>query len=385
MKILYYLQINVIGLIILGIILRNQSRSIGISLEKQYFSKLGHSLIMILIFDSFMWIFDGSSVAYGTFLNITATSVYYILNCLVPYLWFLYTLVYFHLYHEIMQKYKWLIAMPFILNTGLILINISYPIVFQMDELNLYHRFAGYILTVMFAFLYLIASALITIKKLKESTVVIEKQKCHAMLFFPLLPAVAAILQSLFYGISIIWIFATLAFLIVFVNVQNQQISTDILTGLNNRYQFDRYLDHLFSNHELKQNSALMILDVNKFKLINDTYGHLNGDKALIIIAQVLKKACANTNSFLARYGGDEFAIICEAKQSHQIYQRIQSCLLQTNQSKVHPYELSLSCGYAFGSDVNGHIDELIAAADQAMYLEKQKRTTQSELKKAHP
>ena len=73
---------------------------------------------------------------------------------------------------------------------------------------------------------------------------------------------------------------------------QDRAVSVDFLTGLNNRKELMRYLGRLFEKtDELDQNLGLIFIDINDFKGINDTYGHNQGDKALLTVASCLKKA----------------------------------------------------------------------------------------------
>ncbi|WP_233864099.1 GGDEF domain-containing protein [Paraburkholderia adhaesiva] len=87
--------------------------------------------------------------------------------------------------------------------------------------------------------------------------------------------------------------------------------NTDGLTGLANRLWFDQILESEWAR--LKRSGAplsVILLDVDHFKLFNDTYGHIAGDACLKQIAQVLKEACRSTSDFVARYGGEEFIVL---------------------------------------------------------------------------
>ena len=94
--------------------------------------------------------------------------------------------------------------------------------------------------------------------------------------------------------------------------VINLQVSVDKLTQVNNRQNLLSYLSYKINNHE--ETVYLIMMDIDKFKTINDTYGHLAGDDALICVAKALKQACAQFKKrpFIARYGGDEFVVILE-------------------------------------------------------------------------
>ena len=178
------------------------------------------------------------------------------------------------------------------------------------------------------------------------------------------------------YGLSLIWISTTISMLMIFVNIQNQQINTDSLTGLNNRLQFDKYLYFKTKDTNSKDVLSLIMIDVDKFKQINDTHGHLAGDKALVCVGELLKKSCKNKNVFISRYGGDEFAIIYQTRQLanvHKLIALIQQNIQAYNMSNNEVFNLSLSIGFAIWKR-NYSIDTLISLADDSMYQIKRKK-----------
>ena len=112
------------------------------------------------------------------------------------------------------------------------------------------------------------------------------------------------------------------------------------------------------------------MMDVDEFKTINDTYGHLAGDDALTCVAKALKQACAQFKKrpFIARYGGDEFVVILEgtADDVAVVEERIQTEAASFN-GPDRPYVIGLSIGIA--AYVQGMTtQELIAAADEELY-----------------
>jgi diguanylate cyclase (GGDEF)-like protein len=129
-------------------------------------------------------------------------------------------------------------------------------------------------------------------------------------MMFSVPPILGGIVQGLFYGTSLTWPSVIVSFVIVYIYVLNRQISTDALTGLNNRRMLKRYLD-LETNYADKDSRLFLImLDADNFKSINDTFGHAAGDRALTQIAEILKALCNQRDCFLSRLGGDEFTIV---------------------------------------------------------------------------
>ena len=179
----------------------------------------------------------------------------------------------------------------------------------------------------------------------------------------------AQILFSLTTPIFCFW--CTLIILFVYLNSQNQLISTDPLTSLNNRNQLQRYLQ---LQRDAKDSYVIMV-DVDHFKQINDTYGHVEGDKALIIISRALKQACGRLKMsiFLCRYGGDEFMMIAQTQKPDDVLKVVRDCLQEqiANREDSQTYTIEVSLGYARWDGNVANFKDCVAHADQKMYEDK--------------
>lgn len=144
----------------------------------------------------------------------------------------------------------------------------------------------------------------------------------------------------------------------------------DKLTGLLNREAFESLIDFYRTSNE---KMALLIIDVDKFKNVNDTYGHKVGDMALKRVADLLHQSF-RSNDFPVRYGGDEFVVLMidiEISQRTIIEQKINYIneLLQNPENDELP-RLSISVGVAFSR--KGYYDGLFKHADDALYVTKE-------------
>ncbi|ACX74413.1 GGDEF family protein [Fibrobacter succinogenes subsp. succinogenes S85] len=152
--------------------------------------------------------------------------------------------------------------------------------------------------------------------------------------------------------------------------MQNQLISTDSLTMLNNR---NRLHDYLHQPREEKDSFVIMV-DVDHFKQINDTYGHAEGDRALIIVSQALKKACERLGSsmFLCRYGGDEFLMIAQTEVPDDVVKEVRNCLQEEVAKSVsRSYKIEASMGFARWDGNPESFKESMINADKRMYEDK--------------
>lgn len=148
-----------------------------------------------------------------------------------------------------------------------------------------------------------------------------------------------------------------------------QRAEHDALTGLINRGAFEQ-MKKLFTTNPVRL--ALLIIDVDKFKGINDNFGHEVGDLILIKVATALKESF-RTSDYPARIGGDEFAVIVvdvDEKEKEIILAKIE----KINHKLMNPTEglppVSLSVGGAFSK--RGFVDELYTCADRALYVVKE-------------
>ena len=148
---------------------------------------------------------------------------------------------------------------------------------------------------------------------------------------------------------------------------------TDFLTNLPNRRSFEERLeDELRRSYRYKHRFVLAMMDLDGFKLKNDTYGHPVGDRVLIQIAELLSSAVRDTD-FLARVGGDEFALLMPETDlftGRHVVQRIQKDLsrLELKYSDGESGSLTISAGFsAYPIDENTP-SGLFHIADQKLY-----------------
>ena len=153
---------------------------------------------------------------------------------------------------------------------------------------------------------------------------------------------------------------------------------TDELTGLYNRRGLLTMGEHqLKLARRNKRRLLLMYADLDNMKRINDKFGHMEGDAALIEAADILRQVFRESD-IIARIGGDEFVILAvesDGSQSNAMINRIHQRCILANLRKARPYVLAMSAGSAeFDPGQPTTLEELVAQADRAMYAEKQKR-----------
>ena len=154
---------------------------------------------------------------------------------------------------------------------------------------------------------------------------------------------------------------------------------TDALTGAYNRRFFDEMLKQQIALAKRRDESlGLVIVDLDYFKKVNDTYGHIVGDQVLQQISRIMKNSIRSSD-VLARYGGEEFVIVMPSidltnalKKAEGIRQHIESVRFNVD-TFGRSIQITISIGVASFPEHGAEYDALVAAADSALYKAKEK------------
>jgi diguanylate cyclase (GGDEF)-like protein len=166
------------------------------------------------------------------------------------------------------------------------------------------------------------------------------------------------------------------------IALQHQLISQalhDPLTGIHNRNYFNRVIElEEIRARRLDSSIGFIMVDIDDFKLVNDRYGHMTGDKVLREVAGILENALRKTDLVL-RYGGDEFLIILTRMtrdHCHKVEDRINTAMKASHTLHMAGGEqISASMGHAFWTpEAAESIDEVLGLADSLMYRNKRKK-----------
>lgn len=156
-----------------------------------------------------------------------------------------------------------------------------------------------------------------------------------------------------------------------------QLATTDELTKLSNRRGFETLANHTLTVCErMKRAATVLFFDLNGFKAVNDTFGHAEGDRALVTFSEVLIH-CMRHSDVVGRLGGDEFVVLltsATAAETQAILSRMQEELTRKNQEGKRGYDIRFSVGMVeFDLETHKDIHGVLAAADSAMYRDKLK------------
>lgn len=282
---------------------------------------------------------------------------------IIGYCWCLFVEYHIHRNFERIKKKSRILAIPLIIATILIIINLlGTGIIFDISKENVYTRGPMNFILYIFVFIYYIES-IYTVHKAKYDSILVE--------FFPIyyfiIPCmIGTMIQGFFFGVSTIWLCVAIAFIIVYIEIQISISFIDDLSGLYNRKYMNHYLNKL--QNDKPKHVYGFLMDINDSKAINDTYGHLKGDYALIQFGIILQHSI-DKDSVAIRMGGDEFVIFAKLKSDEEalaLKKQIKYNVRQFNLKSKEPFHLSFSIGIAKYNGKN--IDAFLSAMDDSMY-----------------
>ncbi|MGI6161260.1 MAG: GGDEF domain-containing protein [Christensenellales bacterium] len=306
------------------------------------------------------------------FLTYFFNTLLMIIDVIPAMLWTAY--VTYHISRDIIRldKINVPILLIFIINTALSISNIKTGWYFSIGADNLFIRGPLYWLNVAFSSIGVVYSTIIVALNRKK----LERGLYKGLIVFAVPGAVGAILQLFYEGGAITWAGLSVSVLTVYFNIQNKTINTDYLTGAYNRRQLDHYLTDMIENRGKKSFAAILI-DLDRFKQINDKYGHSVGDSVLCAAAKLLRE-CVRADDFIARYGGDEFCVVIEdidvMDKLEEVVRRIKYRFAKYNHSSYEQVKINISMGYDVYRQSSGQsFMQFISHIDRLMYKEKKK------------
>lgn len=373
---LMYLEINVISLILVALVHYKTSGLTKMVAQRNFAMAIDAEMIFFFSDTMCVTMYYGL-FAYIPFLVFTFKTVYFFSTSLMCFYWFVY---FEHLQGTPFVKNRKRVLQSSVLvwvMAALLIVNVFTGICFNIDENGVYNRGPLFVLLYIISYAYVFFTCTRALIRMFKRQYYSQRRKLIKLALFPVVPAIAGIIQFINPALPLACAALSFATLIIYMDWTDEMISVDPLTNLSNRKMLDYYYDLWHDDKDDEASLYLLMIDANKFKSINDTYGHLQGDKALIRIADAMRLALRghNRRSIVARYGGDEFVILIWAESDvmvENIIGRITRELNRLNKEAASPYELSVSIGYEKAShDVS--LKELIETADEHLYAEKAK------------
>jgi len=360
---IFYIWSNVVSIFIFSILYIKHLKN------KQTKSKILSNIIVLLMiyfFGDAIWALGYYNlIPYSDIIIKIARMIYYIAAGFIGYYWLLYAEITINSPIVYNKKKRKLLLIPVLVSTISTILICSF--------LNPAAKNIGGYLTaialVIVPFIYIIISSIHILYKRNHVTDLELKKEYSKFAIWPLIILSVCILQVFIPELPFFCSGALLVIVYLFVSNQESYIFTDALTGINNRNMINKYIKEINTKQD---NYYILMIDIDKFKSINDTYGHLEGDRALKYMANKLKAACANQSVFLGRYGGDEFIIFAKNINEEDIVKAISKLDESLKSSKDDlGYYVYATIGYS-KIDSDQDIETAIEAADNMLYEKKE-------------
>ena len=333
--------------------------------EDRVYSFMVLGVMIACFMEAFSYLLDGKVFPGSRFLNYIANTYLYSVNLLLPFC----VLVYIDLgiYGDtgrIWKHYEPQIIIG-ITMFAVNIVNFFIPVSYYITEQNVYER-GPMSYVYYFVILYYCLTGLLLVRRYEKENGARSFFNIN-MFLIPIL--LGAGLQFLFYGLSLAWLSAALGLVGLFMMQQNEQAYVDSLVDTYNR----QYMNHIMSGWMSRGISfAGVMLDIDRFKKINDQYGHSEGDKALKTVTEILKRS-KRDNEWVFRFAGDEFIVLKTTNDPDGLsaYMDEVNRNLEAYNHAGHPYPIALSYGMGFFD--SGSIDTFMKNLDSKMYEMKTK------------
>ena len=339
---------------------------------------LAYQIMVILIavyvtLDLAAWAMDGKVFPGARGLYTAILLLYFAVIGCIPPLW----LIYCDERLQFTEKRKRRRVILYLLFAGVNLLSLivhaaGVPI-FRLTDENVYVRGPLYSVHLILSFACIILSLALIFRQCRGLSPLQRQEYLALSMFLPPI-LIAFIIQASSYGGSFLPICLSISAILAFLSEQEHLLRVDQMTGVRNRFSFEPQvawlLTHVPYNHVL----FCLMIDADKFKSINDRFGHSEGDRAVRFIAQALIASCERAD-MICRFGGDEFMVVGQRFTEENVKQLVRDIhtAVQTVQAEEDlPYRLSVSIGIAlFDTGFSGTPDELLRIADTDMYKKK--------------
>lgn len=355
---------NIISLLLIGTLYLSNRQRMSNERDMRIILRMMAITAVSNVADCLVFYLDGSSEIFLKIIVFLSGSWLFLGNVLTGYTWAKFLTMHLNIPFTAMRKRVY--RAGGIAAVILLIINIFYPLVFSNSD-GTYQRGPAYSVFLILAFLYISDSLYLYVKCRKK----VGTLKLFPVEVFLVPIVIGVVVQALFVEIAITWTSIAIAIAGIMTALKNETIFLDHLTGLYNRV----YLEFLQKQAYKKKDVRVcgIMADLNGFKEINDNYGHAEGDSALIITADTLRKSFGEYG-VVTRYAGDEFVIMLNTTDERlvrELIERAKKNFAQENIRNGKPYTLSASMGYAICDLKVETMDAFMNRIDRRMYKDK--------------
>ncbi len=365
------IELNLYAILVLAFLLFDVKDSV---MKKTKTSKIYNAVVVLLIIiqgiEILSWLVDGKMGTIYHYGNVVINSLFYAITLIPISLWLMYFDENIIQESEKKKKRRIIYLCLNMVVVILVIINLFNGFIFSVTPENHYVRHVGswviMILNCVTYWAYIIS--------LQKYIRVIHARLYKVIFALGIFPSIGAIIQMHCYGLTLIWPMMAIVTLAAYILIEREELKRDDLTGLYMRASLETRISCKIRQ---QQPFSMILIDLDDFKKINDKYGHVEGDKALRMISNVLSKSIKQSDS-IYRIGGDEFILLIETDKrdtAKVVMDRICKNLRKMNDSNANPYSIEMSIGVAhYENGESDTYESLLAKADEQMYQNKRNK-----------
>jgi len=362
MQILIHEQINIIAAIVLLLFLMYACCVLDrkSNINKLYLVSLSLNLIIIALDVGFNFIIirmDSVSV----FLPRVIGVLIFALSPILSYLFLQFVCYYFSTPYKMKRSTKTISAVLIFLNTIVAVFS------FKSEMFIESMRITEYSVPFLISLVFLVYSVFVIFKRKK---MLINFEYVY-IITISIITSTLVLIQFFTSETKFMWCCSTFTLILMFIVIQQRELYRDSLTGARNRLVLKKCLDTYVKKPV--GNLSVIMIDLDYFKNINDSYGHSEGDYALKAFVRLLQKVYSE-NGIVIRMGGDEFLILVykvSTLEVNELIKKMSKMVDKFNNKGIKPYRIKYSCASGTYIDGDKNIDQFIHEIDMKMYQNK--------------
>jgi len=368
-EVLYRIQVNIVTFIILSVVFIIAYRSLdkSDSLNKSFLlTTIG--VMLGLLSETATVILNNNAVPFAIVMNQIFSVLIFAIAPMISFYFFVFI---FHLVLPGKKLHHWLwliFALPIISNIIFAMLSPFFGFFFSISSQGVYARGPLFWLSALSTYIFLAAGIVLVSFNFKRMV----SKDFWLILGIGIIPIVGGIVQGLVYGLLAMWSFAAIGLFLGYLFLQDRMIRLDYMTSAWNRESFYYTYSRRIQMTPEKKFGAIY-LDIDNLKIINDSFGHLEGDKAIALVMDVIREVLPY-GAVIARLGGDEFIVLydCETMEEMQsILGLIKKNFLENEKVKAKEYQLECSFGVSLFTSEFASLEAFLSHLDGLMYQEK--------------
>lgn len=377
-QVAFYVESMVVCTIVFGILLVHDLIAGDRQERKFRFDNVLLAHIMYFICDTIWALIKGGVITRSVYNVLIVNYLLLVLLALIGNTWFFFITAMTGMPRRGTMRGKLMVLSPMIATSVISLVWILIrPSMWITEKLEMTPLYIVFFLIA--PIIYIISAFLYSMREAFKKENILNRNLYFILGIYPLTVMASGLIQLAFLKLPF-FCFNSMIMIILFNLLSMEaQISVDPLTGLNNHGQLMRYALQDSMIHKEGLRTFVLMADVNEFKKINDTYGHVEGDHALVIIADTFRQIAQSmeVSPFIARYGGDEFIMLAYFYPKDDIESET-ARLVQTIKTNLHdlcekrrlPYNLSISIGCE-ELQKGEEFQSCLERADKKLYVDK--------------